>query len=77
MIVSSPIPRAVQTAALIANQVDLPYSVNDALREFDCGAMEGRADRVAWSAHQEVVRAWDEDQDYDRFIPPTAKASTT
>jgi probable phosphoglycerate mutase len=74
MIVCSPIARAVQTAALIANQVGLPFSVNDALREFDCGAMEGRSDQDAWLAHQAVVRAWDEDQDYDRFIPPDGES---
>lgn len=74
MIVSSPIARAVQTAAIIANKVSLPFTVNDALREFDCGAMEGRSDQDAWHAHQAVVNAWDADQDYDRFIPPDGES---
>ena len=74
MIFSSPIPRAVQTAAIIARRTALPYSVDDALREFDCGAMEGRSDQDAWLAHQAVVRAWDEDQDYDSFIPPDGES---
>ena len=74
MIFSSPIPRAIQTAEIISKLDGIPFSVNDALREFDCGAMEGRADRVAWSAHQEVVRAWDEDHEFDRFIPPDGES---
>ena len=74
MIVSSPIPRAVQTAAIISNRSGIPFSVNNALREFDCGAMEGRSDQDAWQAHQSVVHAWDEDQDFDRFIPPDGES---
>ena len=74
MIVSSPIPRAVQTAAIVADRVNLSFNVNDALREFDCGATEGRSDQDAWLAHQAVVRAWDEDQDFERFIPPDGES---
>jgi len=74
IIISSPIPRAIQTATIIAKRVSLPFTANDALREFDCGAMEGRSDQDAWLAHQTIVRAWDEDQDYDRFIPPDGES---
>ena len=66
-IYASPIRRAQQTAQIIAEERHLPVHMSDALREFDCGIMEGRGDEEAWQAHQSVVQAWD-DEDYDRRI---------
>ena len=36
--------------------------------------MEGRRAEEAWIAHQEVVRAWDEDKDYERRIEPDGES---
>jgi len=66
-IYASPIRRAQQTAQIIAEKRRLSVQTSDALREFDCGIMEGRGDEEAWQAHQTVVQAWDEG-DYDRRI---------
>ena len=70
----SPIPRAKETAEIIAAQLELPFAITPALREFDCGGMEGRGDEKAWQAHNGVVRAWDEDRNYDSRIPPDGES---
>ena len=54
---SSPILRAQETAGIIAARFGLPLTVSPALREFDCGGMEGRGDEEAWAAHREVIAA--------------------
>jgi len=71
---SSSIPRAQETAAIIAASLSLSFSLSHALREFDCGEMEGRGDAEAWGAHQAVTRAWDIDHDYGRRIPPDGES---
>jgi len=67
IIYASSIQRAQQTAQIIAEKRQLLVYTSDALREFDCGIMEGRGDEEAWKAHQAVVQAWD-DGDYDQRI---------
>ena len=36
--------------------------------------MESRSDPEAWQAYSKLVRAWDEDRDYDRRIPPDGES---
>lgn len=55
---SSPIPRAAETAQIVAAAHGLPLAVEDALREPDCGVMEGRGDAEAWAEHDRVLAAW-------------------
>lgn len=57
-IYTSPLLRAAETAALLAAAQPTPITITDALREFDCGAFEGRADPAAWAAHDGLVAAW-------------------
>jgi broad specificity phosphatase PhoE len=57
-IYASPILRAQQTAAIVAEYVGMRVQTTDALREFDCGVMEGRGDAAAWAAHRSVNAAW-------------------
>ena len=57
-IYSSPIVRAAQTAQIVAAAKGLPVEIADALREPDCGIMEGRADEEAWAEHQRVMHDW-------------------
>lgn len=73
-VIASPIPRAWQTAALVADALGVPCSTSPALREFDCGAMEGRGDDEAWAEHAALVRAWDEEHDEQRRIPPDGES---
>lgn len=67
-IYASPILRAQETAQLIAESVDAPMYTSDALREFDCGHVEGRGDAEAWAAHNNVIAAW-ANYDYAQCIP--------
>ena len=65
----SPILRAVQTAAIVAEQRGLSYQIEDGLREYDVGILEGRAydqdtDLIYW----DVVRRWMEDMDWEARI---------
>ena len=55
---TSPIMRAVQTAEILSATLGVPYEVTDALREYDCGILEGRADEAAWQMHFTVFDAW-------------------
>ena len=57
-IFSSPVPRAVETSAIVAKSLGLTYEVVDALREVDCGVLEGRSDQIAWQQWQELHHAW-------------------
>lgn len=66
-IYASPILRAQETAQIIAQRIGAPIYTSDALREFDCGVMEGRGDEAAWAAHHTVVAAW-ANHDYTQCI---------
>jgi broad specificity phosphatase PhoE len=55
---TSPILRAQQTSHIIAEKLNLPVVVEDALRENDCGSLEGRGDEEAWAVMIELFQAW-------------------
>jgi probable phosphoglycerate mutase len=55
---SSPLMRAVQTAEILARALDAAYEIVDALREYDCGVLEGRSDAVSWAEYQRVLEEW-------------------
>ena len=65
---TSPIMRAVQTAEILSVTLGVPYEITDALREYDCGILEGRADEVAWQLHFTVFDAWVHQKDWERRI---------
>ena len=50
--------RAIETSVIVAERLGVDYEVADALREFDCGIAEGRADEVAWQMWQAVFDDW-------------------
>jgi broad specificity phosphatase PhoE len=66
-IYSSPIMRALETAQIVAASRDMPIAIADALREPDCGIMEGHGDEEAWAEHDRVVSDWVAQQ-YDSRI---------
>ena len=74
MIWSSPILRAKETAEIVAKRLGLSPRISPALREFDCGEIEGRADPEAWQIYRKLVRAWDEDQAYEQRILPDGES---
>ena len=67
-IYSSPIPRAQETARIVAERLGLSVQTADALKEVDCGILEGRGDQAAWQAYDEMLRQWDELHDHDYRI---------
>lgn len=67
-IFSSPVLRAVETSHILAQRLQIDYEITPALREFDCGIMEGRADKTAWQAWREIIEAWQEPHNWDQRI---------
>jgi broad specificity phosphatase PhoE len=57
-IYSSPIPRAKQTAEILSSILGKPMECVDALREPDCGVLEGRGDEDAWRQHDHFKASW-------------------
>jgi broad specificity phosphatase PhoE len=55
---ASPTLRAHETAEIVAARLNLPLEVNAALKEYDCGELEGRGDEGAWARHSHFVHAW-------------------
>ncbi len=67
-IYSSPVLRAIETSVILANRLDLDYEVVEALREYDCGIVEGRSDEGSWAVWQELFDAWVVHQRWERRI---------
>lgn len=63
---TSPLLRAVETAAVVCGALGLPLHVTDALREYDCGQLEGRSDAEAWAVHARWSGDWLEGRNRDR-----------
>jgi alpha-ribazole phosphatase len=57
-IYSSPLFRARQTAQILSDSLGIPFEISDALREYDCGLLEGRADPAAWAIYWQVNNTW-------------------
>jgi broad specificity phosphatase PhoE len=55
---SSPLLRAVQTAQILSRELGVPYEITDALREYDCGILEGRSDEASWQIYSDVLNEW-------------------
>jgi len=55
---SSPLLRATQTAEILAHALHVEFTITDALREYDCGDLEGQSDASAWEAHRDLKDAW-------------------
>jgi broad specificity phosphatase PhoE len=62
---SSPLLRAEQTAAIVAERLGVGYRVEPALAEYDCGILEGRSDEDAWRTHARFFEAWQGGRDRD------------
>ena len=62
---TSPLRRAVETTQTVAEAWGVEYEVVDALREYDCGVLEGRDDKEAWREHVEVRRQWYEEHNLE------------
>lgn len=55
----SPVLRAVQTAEIVGARLGIPHVVEDGLREYDVGILEGRAyDEAGEDLYWQVVKQW-------------------
>jgi len=78
-IFSSPIPRATQSAEILAAHFELDYELSDALAEFDTGALKGQPDEVVydvwddWMLRKNWARRFEQGESYEdvkaRFLP--------
>lgn len=67
-IYTSPLLRAVQTADILAEALAVPYESTDALREFDCGVLEGKSDAASWQTNQAMFETWMRGEDWDKGL---------
>ena len=67
-IYSSPLLRAIETSVFLADRLDLDYEVVEALREYDCGILEGRSDEDSWQMWQELFDAWSKHKQWAKRI---------
>lgn len=57
-IYASPVPRALETAQIVGDRFGLTPQVNDGLREFDVGPLEGRSDPLTWMRFSMLWNNW-------------------
>lgn len=67
-IYSSPLLRAIETSVIVASSLDVEYEIQDALREYDVGILEGRADTEAWATWQNLFDNWTNQQQQKQKI---------
>ena len=65
---SSPLLRAIQTTRILSECYGLAYEITDALREYDCGVLEGKADSGSWEIYNKVYRDWMWENQWKRRI---------
>jgi broad specificity phosphatase PhoE len=68
-IYTSPVLRAIETCIILADHLQVDYEVVEALREVDCGAMEGFSDEAAWQRWHELYDAWRDLQRLEERYP--------
>jgi len=64
----SPLLRATQTAAIVAEALGQPYAPEPALREYDMGVLEGCSDAESWSRYDRLQEAWLAGRHWDRAV---------
>lgn len=57
-IYASPLLRAVETAEILSRNLGVDYEITDALREYDCGVIEGKSDPASWQLHRQARDEW-------------------
>jgi len=67
-IYTSPLQRAVQTAALLSETTGAAYAITDSLREFDTGITEGKSDPASWGLWKKVMYDWNQQGLWDERI---------
>jgi broad specificity phosphatase PhoE len=65
-IYTSPIQRARETAGILSAVLGVSLEISDALREPDCGVLEGRGDEETWTQLQYWINTWLDGQERDQ-----------
>jgi broad specificity phosphatase PhoE len=73
---SSPLVRALETAAAVSGPLSLPLYVEDDLRELSVGALEGRADDDAFAELDAVWESWTNGGQLDTTAGPGGDSGT-
>jgi broad specificity phosphatase PhoE len=68
-IYSSPVLRAIETTVILAHQLGVEYEVTEALREYDLGDLEGKADQRTWEIWQQLFDDWTKHRHWQRRAP--------
>ena len=63
---TSPLCRAIETAEILSHLLGKPYQITEALREYDCGILEGKSDPASWQLHQDIANDWLLNQNWER-----------
>ena len=67
-IYSSPLLRAVQTAEIVSRHLNISFEITGALREYDCGLLEGCSDADSWAQHRRLKEDWLTRGEWDKRI---------
>jgi 2,3-bisphosphoglycerate-dependent phosphoglycerate mutase len=67
-IYTSPLLRAVQTAEILSEALGVGFEITDALREYDCGVLEGTSGPETWAAFWALREAWYPGRQWERRI---------
>ncbi len=67
-IYSSPVLRAIESSVILADRLSLDYEVVEALREYDCGVLEGRSDETGWQMWKDLFDDWVVHRRWERRI---------
>jgi probable phosphoglycerate mutase len=59
LVVTSPLVRARETAAILAAALGAEVIVDEGFRELDVGTLDGRSGEAAWAEHDVVLEAWE------------------
>lgn len=65
----SPLLRAIETAQMISDDKNVPYEIEYALKEFDCGVLEGRSDEASWDLFFSLLDDWLLYEKWEKSIP--------
>src|SRR5205823_13269742 len=68
-IYSSPLQRAVQTAAILSQAWGTGVTITPALHEWDVGILEGTTDQAGWDMHRQIQEDWFIHKLLDNRIP--------
>jgi broad specificity phosphatase PhoE len=66
---TSPILRAQQTAQVLADSLQAPLQINQALQEWSVGIYEGTSDPRGWERYSQVQQDWFVHQKWDSKMP--------